>query len=229
MGTTALIVPAAGSGSRLNQDTPKPYIVLAGKPILEHTLRRFLFQKELSQIIVATSAEYVKAARDILNIVPEEIDVAVIEGGEERQHSIFNALQVTRSVDLVMIHDAVRPFVTPEQIKTCCSVAEEAGAAVLGIPARDTVKRIDQNRFIRETPPRKYLWQTQTPQVFKKEILMKAYQKAFGDQFVGTDDSSLVERLGVDVKMVEGDRSNFKITYPLDLKIAKILLEEEQQ
>lgn len=229
MGTTALIIPAAGSGSRLNQATPKPYIILAGKPILEHTVRKFLSQDGLSQIIVATSAEYVETARNILaGITPGETDLTVVEGGKERQHSIFNALKVAGDVDLVMVHDAVRPFVTPEQIQACRRVAEETGGAVLGIPAKDTIKWLGENRFIRETPSRQFLWQTQTPQVFKKELLMKAYRKAFGDGFVGTDDSSLVERLGVDVKMVEGDRTNFKITYPPDLKLAKILLEEQQ-
>ncbi len=204
---------------------------MAGKPVLEHTVRRFISQEGLSQVIVATSAGYIKTARSILDgVLPERIDTAVVEGGEERQYSIFNALKIVADdVDLVMVHDAVRPFVTPEQIRTCCHAAEEVGGAVLGVPSKDTIKRTDRHGFIRETPPRDLLWQTQTPQVFRKELLMEAYKKAFRDGFVGTDDSSLVERLGVSVKMVEGDRINFKITYPPDLKLAKILLEEEQQ
>jgi len=103
----------------------------------------------------------------------------------------------------------------------------ETGASVLGVPAKDTIKQIDKDRIILKTPSRSFLWQAQTPQVFKKEIMQEAYQRAFEENFIGTDDASLVERLGYPVKMVEGDRSNFKITYPLDLKLAKLLLDTD--
>ncbi len=151
--------------------------------------------------------------------------IRIIEGGAERQHSIFNTLDYVDHNNLVIVHDAVRPFVKTEHIKSCCEAALETGASVLGVPAKDTIKQIDDGRVITDTPSRKYLWQAQTPQVFKKEILQEAYQKAFEDNFIGTDDASLVERLNYPVKMVEGDRSNFKITYPLDLKLAKLLLD----
>jgi 2-C-methyl-D-erythritol 4-phosphate cytidylyltransferase len=127
--------------------------------------------------------------------------------------------------NLVIVHDAVRPFVKLAHVKNCCEAAVKVGAAVLGVPAKDTIKRLDNDDLIVDTPSRKYLWQAQTPQVFKKEVLQEAYQKALEDNFIGTDDASLVERLGYPVKMVEGDRSNFKITYPLDLKLAKLLLD----
>lgn len=221
-----LIIPAAGSGSRLNKETPKPYLEISGKTILEHTLMRFLGLANLSQVIVATSLRYIKKAEQILGeVLDDDTSFRVIEGGEERQHSIFNTLKYTDENNLVIVHDAVRPFVKLEHIESCCEAAMETGASVLGVPAKDTIKKLDDDNLIMDTPSRKFLWQAQTPQVFKKEILLEAYQKAFEENFIGTDDASLVERLGYPVKMVEGDRSNFKITYPLDLKLAKLLLD----
>lgn len=221
-----LIIPAAGSGSRLNRETPKPYLEINGKTILEHTLLRFLGLENLSQVIVATSLRYITKAEQILGeVLDDRIAFRVIEGGVERQHSIFNTLKYADENSLVIVHDAVRPFVELEHIESCCEAAMETGASVLGVPAKDTIKKLDDDNLIVDTPSRKYLWQAQTPQVFKKEILQEAYQKAFEQNFIGTDDASLVERLGYPVKMVEGDRSNFKITYPLDLKLAKLLLD----
>ena len=221
-----LIIPAAGSGSRLDTEVPKPYLEIGGSTILEHTLRRFLGLEILNQVIVATSKQYIEEAESILEkVIPGDLSFKVIEGGAERQHSIFNTLRYVEEDNLVIVHDAVRPFVELVHIKSCCEAAVETGASVLGIPAKDTIKRLDDDDIILETPARKYLWQAQTPQVFKLRVLQEAYQKALEDDFIGTDDASLVERLGYPVKMVEGDRSNFKITYPLDLKLAKLLLE----
>ncbi len=228
MTKTALIIPAAGSGSRLNRDIPKPYIRLAGKPILEHTVRRFLSLESLAEVVVATSREYLEEAGGILKgIASSSLSFTVVEGGRERQHSIYNALQEIDESEIVIVHDAVRPFVNASQIEACCRTAEEVGGAVLGVPAKDTIKKVDDGLIIKDTPSRRYLWQAQTPQVFRKEILVEAYRQAMEVGFVGTDDASLVERIGRKVKMVEGDRSNFKITYPLDLKLAGQLLEEE--
>jgi 2-C-methyl-D-erythritol 4-phosphate cytidylyltransferase len=221
-----LIIPAAGSGSRLNREIPKPYLQINGKTILEHTLQRFLGLENLRQVIVATSPQYIGRAEEVLkHVLPQGMSFHVIEGGAERQHSIFNTLKFVEEGCLVIVHDAVRPFVKPEHIESCCKAAMETGASVLGVPAKDTIKQIDKDKLILETPSRSFLWQAQTPQVFKKEILQEAYQTAFEENFIGTDDASLVERLGHPVKMVEGDRSNFKITYPLDLKLAKLLLD----
>ena len=228
MATKALIVPAAGSGSRLKKETPKPFLELSGTTILEHTVCKFLPLTNLRQILVATSEEFLDRAQAILDeITPQDISAICLTGGNERQHSIYNALKKVGDIDLVMVHDAVRPFVRLEHIRKCCKIAYEDGGAVLGVPVKDTIKRVDDRKVIRETPSRKYLWQTQTPQIFRKELLVKAYEKAFREKFLGTDDASLVERLGVNVRMVQGDRSNFKITYPLDLKLAQLLIEQK--
>jgi len=226
----ALIIPAAGAGSRMQKDTPKPFLQLGNSTILEQTIRRFLPIQGLDQIVVATSSEYQSVTKDILNRIPADgVKKSCLEGGNSRQESIYNALAQVSNVDLVMVHDAVRPFVRPQHINECCRVATEMGAAVLGIPAKDTIKRVDDEQIVQETPDRKYLWQTQTPQVFQYEILQKAYQSARNDSFLGTDDASLVERLGREVKMVQGDQSNFKITYPLDLQLAELLINTEDK
>lgn len=214
----------------MNKDTPKPYLELSGKTILEHTIRCFLPLEGLDQVLVATSEEYLKKGQQILNrILPDHIDGKCLVGGQERQDSIYNALTKISNVDLVIVHDAVRPFVKFEHIEQCCRLASQKEAAVLGIPAKDTIKRVDDQQFVVETPSRKYWWQTQTPQVFRSELILEAYKKARQDNFIGTDDASLVERLDKKVQMVRGDQSNFKITYPLDLKLAQLLIEEEQK
>lgn len=228
MSTATLIIPAAGSGSRLEKDTPKPYVKVAGRTILEHTLNRFSGLGMLRHIVVPTSPEFKSEAKGILTkAVPQGISFKVITGGQERQHSIFNALKFIGESDMVIVHDAVRPFVQTVHIEKCCEAALEVGAAILGVPAKDTIKKIDNQNLIKSTPTRKFLWQAQTPQVFRSEVIVEAYEKAFEDHFIGTDDASLVERLGIPVKMVEGDRSNFKITYPLDLELAELLLERK--
>ncbi|MDZ7772306.1 MAG: 2-C-methyl-D-erythritol 4-phosphate cytidylyltransferase [Balneolaceae bacterium] len=227
MDSKVLILPAAGSGSRMSLEVPKPYLEIAGRTILEHTLRRFLQLEGLVRVVVAASPERMKQARAILDhALPGSLAATVVEGGDERQHSIRNALVEAGDAELVLVHDAVRPFVTPAQIDACCRTAADCGGAVLGVPARDTIKRTGKGRRIVETPSRRELWQAQTPQVFRRELLVRAYEQAREEHFTGTDDASLVERAGGEVRMVEGSRENFKITYPLDLKLARLLLEE---
>lgn len=214
----------------MQKETPKPYLQLGDGSIIEHTIRRFLGLEGLQQVIIATSEAYVDKAQNMLaNILPNSVEGRCLEGGETRQDSIFKALNKVSTVDLVIVHDAVRPFVKLQYVEECCSQAARYGAAVLGVPAKDTIKRIDEDNVVQETPPRKYLWQTQTPQVFQRSLLHEAYESARKENYIGTDDSSLVERLGEKVKMVQGDRSNFKITYPLDLQLAELLIKESHQ
>lgn len=223
----ALIIPAAGAGNRMQKETPKPYLKLDGKTILERTISRFLPLEGLRQIVVVTSEACVGIADHILDeVVPETILTKSLVGGKERQDSIYNALEPLTDVDLVIVHDAVRPFVKLRHIEACCQAAYEVGGAVLGVPAKDTIKHVDEQMMIQKTPSRKYVWQAQTPQVFKKALIVRAYGKSREDGFRGTDDASLVERLGEKIKMVEGDQSNFKITYPLDLDLAQLLIDK---
>src|SRR5690625_3666751 len=214
--TKALIIPAAGSGNRMQKQIPKPYLEVKNRTILERTIRAFLPLDSLRQIIVATSELYLDTARKMLEtMLPDHIRGQVVDGGQQRQDSIRNALRVTGDVTLVLVHDAVRPFVKFEHIQECCRAASEVGAAALGIPSRDTIKRLDDRRLVLDTPSRAIMWQAQTPQVFKKPLLVEAYERAAEDQFTGTDDASLVERMGSPVRMIEGDRRSEEHTSEL--------------
>lgn len=225
--TLALIVPAAGSGVRLGKSTPKPYLKIAGKAILEHTLERFVDLDGLSEVYISTSSEYLDDTTEILDRLFPLIKRGAVLGGKERQHSIMNALnKVSSDTELVAIHDAVRPFIERELIQKCVAKAEETGAAIIAIKAKDTIKISDSELSIEETPDRNNLWQAQTPQIFEQGIIREAYETARRKNFLGTDDSSLVEHLGRKVVLVEGTRQNFKITFPIDLKLAEWLIEK---
>ena len=226
----ALIIPAAGSGKRMQRKRAKPFIKLDGKTILEYTLRRFFSLDGLKQVIVSSSSDYLEEAETILEkCIPSGVNYTCVEGGSERQHSIYNALGIIKNAELVIVHDAVRPFVSPSHIAECCNEAESMGAAVLGIPCKDTIKRINNDQIVEETPDRKYLWQVQTPQVFKLSLLKKAYSLAAEKDFVGTDDASLVEWMGKPVKMVKGSPRNIKLTYPHDLEVARLQFKRRGQ
>jgi 2-C-methyl-D-erythritol 4-phosphate cytidylyltransferase len=224
----ALIIPAAGSGQRLGTDIPKPYIAIAGKTILEHTLLKFRSVKGLVEVVVSTSADRLRVTDDLLKKNFPDLQTAVVEGGSERQHSIMNAMNALRKdAELIAVHDAVRPFVETEVIERCVMLAAEKGAAIVAVPAKDTVKIADADRKILSTPSRSNLWQAQTPQIFRGGLLRKAYENALNANFLGTDDASLVEALGQEVFITEGSRENFKITYPLDMKLAEWMLLKE--
>jgi 2-C-methyl-D-erythritol 4-phosphate cytidylyltransferase len=226
----ALIIPAAGSGTRLGTTTPKPYLEVAGRTILEHTLRQFASLEPLAEVVVSTSAGYMEQTREMLLRVFSDHKISVVEGGAERQHSIRNALDVLgKSIRYVAVHDAVRPFVREDQILACYRRSVESGAAIMAVRAKDTIKVSGDEREIRQTPDRSLLWQAQTPQIFRTDLLQRAYHRAVEEGVLGTDDASLVEQLGEKVFLVEGDRENFKITYPLDLKLAEWIIHQKRK
>jgi len=221
----SLIIPAAGRGARIGGPIPKPFIEIGGKTILEHTLSRFTGAEGLQQIIIATSGEWVERVQAMEERLTEGIPFHVAEGGEERQSSVKNALsEVLDAVDLVVVHDAVRPFVSLDILIRCLNAAAEYGAAISGIPVKDTIKRIGDGGYVVETPDRHELIQAQTPQVFSKRVLRDAFHHASLNDFIGTDDASLVEFAGGGVKVVRGAEENFKITWPSDLAMARKLL-----
>lgn len=225
----AVIIPAAGSGSRMQKETPKPFLQLGEASILEYTMRRFAGLDRLSEVVIAAPDALRERALELVRpLLAQNVKLYGVKGGRERQDSIYNALQRVGKVDLVAVHDAVRPFVRPSHIVQCCDVAEQWGGAVLGVHAKDTIKRTDEREVIVETPDRSSLWQAQTPQIFRRDILLDAYEKARREGFIGTDDASLVERAGHSVKMVLGSRDNFKITYPFDLKVARMKINETE-
>lgn len=223
----SLIIPAAGSGERIGSAVPKPYLDLEGRCILEHTLNTFKGIRTLGEVIVSTSEDFFEQTEEILDRIFPDLSTMVVLGGTERQDSIRNALaRVSEKTGLIAVHDAVRPFVKSEDIYKCITAAARWGGAVLAVPVRDTIKTAGSEQEIISTPPRKDLWQAQTPQIFWAALLREAYQNAAETGILGSDDSSLVEAVGGKVVLVRGSESNFKITYPLDLKIAEFLARE---
>jgi len=210
----------------MGSDTPKPYLMLKGKSVLEHTLSCFRDIDSLKQVIVSTSVSYHDQTSEILNRLFDEVETAVVEGGERRQDSIYNAFQeVSESIHYVAIHDAVRPFIRAGRITECLNATTGTGAAIIGVPVKDTIKQVDTEHIISHTPDRSALWQAQTPQIFRKDLYNQAYNYAIDHNVEVTDDASLFEAAGMDVRIVEGDRENLKLTYPVDFRIAEMLVD----
>lgn len=217
---TYAIVPAGGHGARMGSRRPKQYLRLGRAPILVATLRALGRARSLAGIVVAVPAAHVAATRRLLARarVPKILDV--VAGGADRQESVWRGLQrVPEDARFVVVHDAVRPFVTADLIERVRAAAA-GGAATCGLPVRDTVKRVTDGA-VEATVPRQGLWLTQTPQAFARDLLWEAHDKARRDGFAGTDDAVLVERLGMPVAMVPGLAQNLKITTPEDLRTAR--------
>lgn len=231
----SVILPAAGLGTRMARVSPektgtsrKQFMLLDGLPILLHTIRKFMSSPSVTELVVALRAEDVEWVREMIE--PENFPkpVRLVEGGDSRQQSVQNALDsLAADTDLVAVHDAVRPFIDRQRIEEVIRVAAETGAAIIGIVPVDTVKRVHVNR-VRATLPREYLILTQTPQVFRYELLKQAFAKAAEDEFTATDESSLVERLdSIEVSVVQGSERNIKITKPSDIQLAELYSAEE--
>ena len=228
----SVIIPAAGLGTRMGRSAPekegtsrKQFMLLNGSPILIHTIRKFVTSPSVSEIVVALRADDVAWAEKLFAREGLSDAVRTVEGGESRQQSVENALASIRGdIEFVAVHDAVRPFVEREVIERVIQEATETGAAIVGIVPVDTVKQVHRNK-VRATLPRERLILTQTPQVFRIDLLRKAFEKARDDLFVGTDESSLVERLEqVEVSVVLGTDRNIKITKPSDMDLARLYL-----
>lgn len=231
----AVILPAAGLGTRMGRPQPekagtsrKQFMLLDGAPIVLHTIRKFASCPQVSEIILALRAEDMEWVRDLVARESLAAPVRVVEGGDSRQQSVENALaSIPADTDLVAVHDAVRPFIDPETIEKVISEAAASGAAIVGIVPVDTVKQVHKNR-IRATIPRERLVLAQTPQVFRYELIQEAFARAREDNFTGTDESSLVERLErVEVCVVPGSDRNLKITKPSDMELARLYLAGE--
>lgn len=224
------IIPAAGSGSRLGGQIPKQFLELAGAPILAHTISRFVDCDDIGAIAVSLPADKLDEFRARNRGARVIKPIFYVPGGAERSDSILNALEAVAELqpEIVAVHDAVRPFVTPAQISAVIAKAKEIGAAILALPATDTIKEVE-NGLIQRTIDRRRIWRAQTPQAFRYELLMQANKEARAANLpsaLTTDDSLLVERLGVPVAVVEGSPNNIKITTPEDLLIAEKLFEQ---
>ncbi|HYI93113.1 MAG TPA: 2-C-methyl-D-erythritol 4-phosphate cytidylyltransferase [Bryobacteraceae bacterium] len=226
----SVILPAAGLGTRMGRSQPekagtsrKQFMLLDSLPILVHTVRKFVASPLVTEIVVAIRPEDLQWAADALKSESQQKTVRLVEGGESRQQSVENALAtISEDTDLVAVHDAVRPFVDSATIERVIVEAHNTGAAIVGIVPVDTVKLVHLNK-IRQTLTRERLILTQTPQVFRYNLLRDAFQKAREDGFTGTDESSLVERLEqVEVSVVAGSDRNIKITRPTDMELARL-------
>jgi len=236
----AVILPAAGLGTRMGRASAettgtsrKQFMQLDGAPILLHTVRKFAASNRVSEIVIALRREDLEWAGELLRREIRTKSVRVVEGGNSRQESVERALAaVSPDTDLVAVHDAVRPFIDLEIIEKAIDEAAEYGAAIVGIVPVDTVKQVSgaqaSGAKIRSTISRERLVLAQTPQVFRFDLLKQAFEAARRDGFVGTDESSLVERLEqVEVRVVMGSDRNIKITKPGDMDLARLFLEQE--
>jgi 2-C-methyl-D-erythritol 4-phosphate cytidylyltransferase len=223
------IIVAAGRGTRAGGAEPKQFRVLAGIPLIIHTLRRFEACAAVDEIVLVAPV-----AETALHVAADGRDVqklrGIVEGGATRTESVWRGLESLQAgeVEIVAVHDGVRPFVTPEEIERTLRAAAETGAAVLSAPVVDTIKICEGARISR-TPARESLRRALTPQCFRYELLRRAYEHARAEGIEATDDSALVELLGAPVAVVEGDARNIKITRPEDFALAEIFLKESEQ
>jgi 2-C-methyl-D-erythritol 4-phosphate cytidylyltransferase len=222
----AVIIPAGGVGKRMGGSLPKQFLRIDGEPILLRSVRAFEGIAAVSQIIVAVPAAHVRRTHTLLRDGGCRKVTAVVEGGRERQDSVRIALEwMTGKPTVVLVHDAVRPLVSRSAILQVVNAAERWGAAVVGVRMKDTIKTEGKKGFFAATLPRKFLWAVQTPQGFQTHLIVKAHRLAHKAGFMGTDDASLVERLRIPVRIVEGSPRNIKITTKDDLRIAKFWLQ----
>ena len=217
-----VVIVAAGTGSRMKMGINKQFIKLEGKEIIAYTIEKFYNNSNIEDIVVVVKedeSEFFK--KDKYNFK----NIKIAYGGKERQDSVYNGLKLLdKKCDVVLIHDGARPFVSDKIIYNCIEEVKEHKAIVVGVPVKDTIKIIDNDKNIVDTPNRSVLWAVQTPQTFDYNILIDAYKDAFKSGFYGTDDAMLVERIGYKVKMVEGSYNNIKITTQEDLSVGSQIL-----
>jgi 2-C-methyl-D-erythritol 4-phosphate cytidylyltransferase len=227
----ALIVVAAGRSFRMGKQVNKLYLDLNGKPLLYHTLSACLAAGCFGQfIIVVSPGEEELFRREILLPCFQGFNPVIAAGGSERQDSVFNGLRVVDPLcRIVCVHDGARPLVSPLLFERVLQDAARKGAALAAVPVKDTVKRVDADGVVLETPARNSLWLAQTPQAFRRDWLLDACQRAAAEKWYATDDAALLERYGYAVQVVEGDYRNLKITTPEDLVLAGALLKEAEK
>jgi 2-C-methyl-D-erythritol 4-phosphate cytidylyltransferase/2-C-methyl-D-erythritol 2,4-cyclodiphosphate synthase len=226
--SAAAIIPAAGHGTRMNLDHPKQYHLLAGKPILIHTVRAFSLNAHIGHIVVVVPEAWMERTRELLDQYHLLHNVMVTPGGKRRQDSVLAGLAVLAGdVDIVLVHDGARPLVSDDLINRCYDGAVRHGAVIAAIPVKDTLKKCSSARMVAGTVDRKNLWQAQTPQAARLHLLKQAYARA-GDHDV-TDEASLLELSGIAVTLVEGAETNIKITRPDDLVLAEKIMHYDTQ
>jgi len=224
MNSVSVILPAAGSGKRFGAESNKIFQLLGGREIFLRTIDLFAGRDDVRQILLVASAADIAELHERYGDQLADLGVELVQGGAERSHSVRNALaRVDSSVDLICVHDAVRPCVRPEQIDAVLAKASATGAAILACPLHGTIKKVDGAGKILQTVDRDGLWEAQTPQVFERTLLIEAYDR--GEN--ATDDAETVQRTGAEVAVVQSDPNNIKITTQADLTFAETILRSE--
>lgn len=228
---TAIIL-AAGSGRRMNSAVPKQYLLLDGRPVLYYTLRAFE-ESAVTDIVLVIGADEMEYCRqEFMEKYRLSKITAVVAGGRERYHSVYEGLKAAAGSDYVLIHDGARPFVTADVIARSIEAVKVSGACAAGMPVKDTIKVVDADGLVKETPVRSTLWQIQTPQSFSCPLITRAYKEmiASGRESSVTDDAMVLERMtGQRVRVIEGDYRNIKITTPEDLLVAEAYLKDVEK
>lgn len=225
-GIVSVIIVAAGKGTRMNSHINKQYLDLCGLPVLARTINAFQKCKLVDEIIlVVNKDDIVYCKKEIIDIHDFVKVTQIVGGGDKRQQSVLNGLNcVNNKAEVVLIHDGARPFIKQDIIVESIITASKFGAACAAVPVKDTIKRSGEEGFIKETLQRENLWAVQTPQAFKYPLIKEAHRQALNDNFEGTDDSILAERLGLPVKIVMGSYDNIKITTMEDLLVGEAIL-----
>ena len=228
MSNTAVIL-AAGLGKRMQAGHNKQFIEICGQSVLTHTLTIFAQIPEIAKIVLVVRAGEEDTCRNMIPEIAESKTVLAI-GGKERQDSVHNGIRaITWECEYILIHDGARPLVTEEVIRRTLLAAQNSGAAICAVPVKDTIKQADSDGNVLATIPRESLWAVQTPQVFRADLIRRAYENAYVHNHYGTDDASLVEYLGEKIKIVTGDYENIKITTPEDIPTAEQILQKRLQ
>ncbi|WP_078551145.1 2-C-methyl-D-erythritol 4-phosphate cytidylyltransferase [Bacillus alkalicellulosilyticus] len=223
----SVVIPAAGQGKRMGAGKNKQFIEIANIPVIIHTISVFQQDSNCSSIIVVANQEELAFMTQLIKEYNLTKVTRVIPGGSERQFSVEQGIVTLQKEGIVLIHDGARPFISHEHIQAVAEKAAAVGAAVVGVPVKDTVKRVNQQSLIEETVERSSLWAIQTPQAFRLSVIKDAHAKAKVEGFLGTDDASLVERYGQAVAIVKGDYLNMKLTTPEDLLFAEAILSKK--
>ncbi len=230
MNVTA-IVPSAGTGERMKERVKKPYISLLGQPVLAHTLKVLNSISAVSRIIVPVyPGEESFCENEVVQNLSLSTEVKILAGGAARQESVRRALgYLLDSCDIVLIHDGARPLITETMIESCLEATKTRRATTMGVPVKDTITMVSgDDQTVTKTLPRHSLYAIQTPQTFERDLIVKAHQSALQDGFTGTDDASLVERIGIPVTVIMGSFSNIKITTKEDLLFAEAMLRDRR-
>ena len=220
---SALIV-AGGVGSRMGKDVPKQFIEVLGKPIIAYTIDAFSQNSDVDEIVIVTLEDYIVYCKDVVDTFGFEKVKSIICGGATRQESVYRGLlEITG--DFVLIHDGARPLIKQNVINDCIETVMVKSACAVGVKVKDTLKIADTEKIIKATPDRERIFSIQTPQCFKTSDILSAHKSAMDSSFFGTDDAVLYERIGGEVRIVEGDYSNIKITTPIDIAIMEAYLQ----